>query len=371
MLSSPAVSSGESTGRFPSLDGLRAFAIGVVLLEHLAGTPRFPIGSRDFWPFVDVGYLGVRLFFVLSGFLITSLLVREHGKTGTVAVGTFYIRRAFRILPAFLVYVGLVALAAGLGQVRLRDGDLLAALTYTTNFHYTRSWELGHLWSLSVEEQFYFLWPAAIYFLGPRRLGGFALAAVASAPAIRVLAWYFAPSRDDVILEAFPCVMDSIATGTLLAVFRPQLDRLGWYQAFLRSRAFVLVPLLVCAAALETRVAIEYVVDPTVQNIAFALIVDRVVRVREGLTFRVLNSSPIVWVGTLSYSLYLWQEPFLNPKSHRWFATWPLNLALAFACATVSHYAVERPFFTARAAWERRRAAAAAAAAAAHRTAVT
>jgi peptidoglycan/LPS O-acetylase OafA/YrhL len=350
--------------RIPSLDGLRAVSILLVIGSHLLGTRGFPVGERAIGAVGDFGYLGVRVFFVISGYLITSLLLAEYARSQTVSLKGFYARRAWRIFPAFYTFVGAVTLAWIVGSLALRSGDLLAALTYTMNYHYQRSWELGHLWSLSIEEQFYLLWPALFLLGGPRRIIPISIAMIATAPVLRAIAWFTMPSPDDVIMEAYPCVMDSIAMGCLLAALTPRLDRNPRYLRFLRSPLFIVVPVIVALANLPTWFAIEYTTNITIMNLGVALLVDRCVRFPDDWTGRTLNWTPLVWLGTLSYSLYLWQEPFLNHYARSQVNTFPLNLILAFTCAVASFYLVEQPFL----AWRDRRSRARRAAAAAAST---
>src|SRR5687767_15042456 len=120
-------------GRIRSLDGLRAVAILLVLLAHLPHS----LAAAPAWTehLMPLGLLGVRVFFVISGFLISSLLFAELAKSGAISLRKFYFRRTLRIFPAFYVYVAAIAIAAALGLVVLRPYDLLAALTYTTNYH--------------------------------------------------------------------------------------------------------------------------------------------------------------------------------------------------------------------------------------------
>lgn len=337
--------------RIPSLDGLRAFSILLVLGSHLLGTRGFPVTPRAVGAVGDFGYLGVRVFFVISGYLITSLLLSEQARTGTVSLRGFYARRAWRIFPAFYTFVAVMCLAWLAGALTLRSGDLAAALTYTMNYHYERSWELGHLWSLSIEEQFYLVWPALFLLGGPRRVVPIALAMILVAPCLRAAAWFVVARPDDVCMEAYPCVMDSIAVGCLLAALRPRLDHNLHYQRFLDSPLFLMVPVLVALANLPTWWVVEYTSNITIMNVGVALCVDRCVRRPDERLGRVLNWAPLVWLGTLSYSLYLWQEPFLNQHARSVANTFPLNLVLAFGCAIVSFYLVEQPFL----AWRDRR----------------
>ncbi len=327
----------------------------LVLFSHLMGTMNFPIGEDDFHEIGDLGMLGVRVFFVISGFLITSLLISEHARTGKVSLTGFYARRAFRIFPAFYAFILAMVVADQLGAITVHFPDVAHAVSYTTNYHYDRSWELGHIWSLSVEEQFYLVWPAVFLLAGPRHVGKVAIAMVLAAPLFRVAAWFTMPHRDDVIYEAYPCVMDAIAVGSVLACYRTKLDGWARYQRFLRSPWFLVVPAAVLWANTQGWFALDYTLKISVQNVAIALIVDRCVRVTDGPVFAVLNLRACAWLGTMSYSLYLWQEPFLNHNAHTSMTTWPINVVLAVLCAVGSYYLVERPFFTVRDAWATRR----------------
>src|SRR5215831_9782405 len=169
-------------GRIPSLDGLRAISILLVVAGHSFDEGRSPL---LFELFGHLGNYGVRIFFIISGFLITTLLLKEYTKTETISLRSFYLRRALRIFPAFYVYVAVICILAVLGVVSLLRGDVLHAVTYTMNYHTTRGWYLNHIWSLSVEEQFYLIWPAALLFAGPGRAPRIALATVILAPFIR------------------------------------------------------------------------------------------------------------------------------------------------------------------------------------------
>src|SRR5262249_19081408 len=138
-------------------------------------------------PIVPVGTFGVRVFFVISGYLITQLLLAEQAKTGAISLKGFYLRRAFRIFPASYTYVGLILIFNAVGWVALMPWDPTCALTYTVNYPPARAWPLGHLWSLSVEEQFYLGWPALLLLLGATRAPLLAAAVLAIAPAARVV----------------------------------------------------------------------------------------------------------------------------------------------------------------------------------------
>lgn len=140
--------------RIPSLDGLRAISITLVVLGHLGKNGHAPLVFKSHY--TD---LGVDLFFVISGYLITSILLQEHIQTSTISLKTFYARRAFRIFPAAFVFI-LIATAFYWPQMRWYN--VASTLLYVANFDGTRPWIFGQLWSLGVEEQFYLLWPGVL-----------------------------------------------------------------------------------------------------------------------------------------------------------------------------------------------------------------
>ena len=334
-------------GRLASLDGLRAVSILLVLWSHLCKTANFPPMPRVV---LSLGDFGVRVFFVISGYLITTLLLGEQAKTGTISLKGFYVRRVYRIFPAFYAFIAVVAVLSGAGVIELRPGDLLHAVTFTMNHHQERSWWVGHLWSLSVEEQFYLIWPALLLFLGVRR-GLYAAAAVmVLSPLTRVLLWRLWPESHEGMGELFPTICDSIAVGCLLSGGRKWLGEQPAYLRALRSPAAMLLPFFALLVHQLWRHPSVYLpVGHTVVNVSLALYIDRAVRFPEGLDGRLFNTRPLEFVGKLSYSLYLWQQLFFNRYSSSPLCAFPLNVALAAVAALVSYYTVEKTFLDLRA----------------------
>jgi peptidoglycan/LPS O-acetylase OafA/YrhL len=322
-----------NTNRIPSLDGLRAIAVGFVLLGHLAGTRGFP---TEMWFFAKYAELGVRIFFVISGFLITHLLLQEQERTGTIDLKAFYVRRAYRILPAAYTYIVCVT---ALYSSALRTRDIVGAVLYISNYIHP-TWVLGHLWSLSVEEQFYLLWPFAMAFAFRKRVAIVGLV-ICACPFVRV-ALYFSPFRST-FEEFFPAVADALATGCLLSIFRPRLER---FAEALQSRWMLcLVPVTLSLHYWRNIHNRSYqVLGLTLLHCCIALLIDHVIR----RPYRVLNFRPVVWFGVLSYSLYLCQQPFLNRDSGALTTTFPLNIVLAVCVAVICHHAIERPFLALR-----------------------
>jgi peptidoglycan/LPS O-acetylase OafA/YrhL len=333
--------------RIPSLDGLRALSILLVCFGHFAYSAGFP--TRHNWWTAEYAHYGVRIFFVISGFLITSLLMREREQTGTINLKQFYIRRAYRVLPAAYLYLVVMTV---LFHKSLAYKYLIAAYTYLTSYSLHSPWVLIHLWSLSVEEQFYLVWPAAMVlgFIFARRL---AFGAVAAALVVRFVltdvGWYHAA------LWTFPAVADSLAAGCLLALYQSDLAK---HRSFFTWRGFPLIWAVTLATPVLDRYCyflkfwhiggLVHVFALTIFNLGIVLCIQNAIIVRPTL----LNTSIVIWLGNVSYSLYLWQMPFTNPTVHSWATDFPQNLILAVLAAAVSFYAIEQPALRLR---ERRR----------------
>lgn len=331
----------------PGLDGLRALAVLMVIVGHAARFPGFPAAAKALLV-VNFAHLGVNVFFVLSGFLITTLLLGERARTGRLSLRDFYARRTIRIFPAAYAYMAAVALCAWAGWVQLRPGDLLHALTYTTNYHHERGWALGHLWSLAVEEQFYLLWPLAFLLAGRRALP-VALLVLAAAPVVRTLSWLIFPGSRDGIDEEFQFVCDALATGCALALVadRVGLARLGAMVP--RGLAACALLATLAAASLMDRPSFHLPVGATLVNLGIAACVLRVVTHPSGISGRVLNSRPAAMIGLLSYSLYLWQQLFLDVDAWPALAGLAPRLLLVLLAAAASYHLLEKPLLALRA----------------------
>ena len=329
--------------RIPSLDGLRAISIALVMVAHLA-KPK-DMSSLLVRLRVDhLGNIGVKIFFEISGFLITTLLLRELSATGRINLAGFYRRRVLRIFPAYWAYLAALALLSAAGTIALLPGDMLHALTYTANYHHERSWQVNHLWSLSVEEQFYIGWPLLLWLVGVRRAAATAVAVAVLAPAVRAFMWFGLHSPESAMTREFQAICDALAVGCLLAICFNRLGASRRYQAFLTSPLFwAAVPAGVLFSVAGGMVWF-WVIGQSILQLTIALCIDRCVRLPSDRVGRALNSKPFIAVGILSYSLYLWQMLFLNPISRSPINRFPLSMVLAFAAAGASYWLVERPF---------------------------
>jgi peptidoglycan/LPS O-acetylase OafA/YrhL len=333
-----------SIKRISGLDGLRAISVLAVILGHVIHTQNGPIflGALH-----HIGNLGVRIFFVISGFLITTLLLKELEASGSISIRNFYKRRSFRILPAFVVYVAAVYLLYVFGMVALKKGDLFHTLTFTMNYHHERAWALNHLWSLSVEEQFYFVWPFLLLVTGYRASGAICLFVVVATIAVRYVMIFHFNAVDSQLTREFQAVVDAMAMGALISIYGNKLLSVGWYKRLLSSPISLVLAAIVLGASMVLGIVAKpwfYVIGQTAANIAIALLVHYTVSNANSVWGRVMENPLLVQIGLASFSLYLWQEIFLSNDSTQWFAAFPQNLAFTFIIGFMSYKFVEQPF---------------------------
>lgn len=274
----------------PELDGIRALCIVLTIFNHVPGTPLWINGT-----------VGVDIFFALSGWLITVLLLRERQATGTVSLSAFYIRRAFRILPLYYLtaaaYAALALAGAKSGGVDELRHAAIAMLTVCMEYRPDAAGNLfGHAWTLGVEEKFYLLWPAILVATIRRP----ALAAPAAAIALALLFAAFGVTT--LILRGYLGL--SFGAGlAMLAFHTPRVERL------LRSRfgvaPFLLLMLAAYAASIVRR-------DAAVWNVVLAfgaaLTIGTLWFQRDLPVGRWLSAGPLPWLGRLTYAIYLIQS---------------------------------------------------------------
>jgi peptidoglycan/LPS O-acetylase OafA/YrhL len=207
---------------------------------------------------------------------------------------------------------------------------------------------LGHTWSLSVEEQFYLLWPLILKLSSPKRSKWTALAVVIVAPFIRVASYFLLPTTHPRIGMMLHTRADSLMSGALLALVCLNEDHLRILKRFVSSR---LIPIAsVCFAAIDTLLTTHFKgayllpVGYSLQNLVIALLIAHVVFYDKTVLGRTLNNPVVVHVGVISYSLYLWQPLFLTTKNTTFTGVFPWNIVCAFLAAELSYYLLEKPF---------------------------
>jgi len=337
--------------QLPSLDGLRGIAILAVMLNNARYLPG--------------GFLGVDIFFVLSGFLITALLLQEWQRTGTIRLGAFYARRALRLLPALFALLAVVLLAPGLFYLAAPPWkDAAIAALYATNwvnaFGLRNMVILDHTWSLTVEEQFYVLWPPlvpALLALRVRRrwILSMVLLGIGVSTGLRLLLWD-GPASIKRLYYGLDTRLDALLVGCLVAllVSWDLIPRTGKAVTAIRviagACAAALVLLLVTADR-ESR--LTYHGLSTLACAAVAGVLLHVVYCPSRFRMLVLENAPIVWIGRISYGLYLWHDPlFLDLLNSTRMAKLGLSglpalvvrFTVAFAVASLCFYLIERPF---------------------------
>ena len=331
---------GEKPGRTPALDGFRGLAILAVMAYHFQ-TDVFPSGS-----------LGVDLFFVLSGFLITGLLLKEQATRGNVDLRLFYVRRALRLWPALTALVAYAAVQGALKGHPLSISDAAQALTYTTNLVIAFSNHqdpLALTWSLGVEEQFYLLWPPLVVLALARgrilRLSLCAFAVllvveVAEAALITGVRTYFLPTSR---------FYELVAGGLLAVLLEREAARHAVSRLCILPVALLgLVGIGVAVLLPEDRpLAVGTLIGWVVTLSALAVIGH--VSTQSGSWFsRGLGSRPSAWIGQRSYSIYLWHLVVLGVVADhlhlRPAESLPLLVGLSLIVGHLSFELIEKPF---------------------------
>jgi len=337
-------------GYRPELDGLRALAVAAVMLFH----------ANVSW--AKGGFLGVDVFFVLSGFLITRLLLEERETSGHLALGRFYLRRILRLFPALVVVCLACALYASIwlphDQLLRTWRDVFATATYHMNWVQALHTQplfglLDHAWSLSIEEQFYVIWPLVV--IVAHRVGGVrgvGLVALSGAAASAVMRLVFL--HHEVPVRRIYFGLDTHADGLLLGCALAALTLLwptmskalsGRVTRWVGPAALVVIGVAAATVSLTSRALYQWGYLAFVAVTAL-LVADLFAR---GLTARLLRREPLVAIGRVSYGLYLWHWPVylvLNGGRIHW-AFVPLTvlrLVVSGLMAVLSFRLVEQPF---------------------------
>ena len=368
-------------GHQPSLDGIRGIAILAVLAIHFE------------WPWLPGGFFGVDVFFALSGFLITTLLLEEQLQSGRISLGRFFMRRVLRLYPALvgLVVVSTVfALLFHRESTPGRDFSVAAAvLLYVANWMSmadTQAWFGGmpHTWSLAVEMQFYVLWAAIIAivsrrYAGPTQRGTLlkVLTVIAGSIVIisatwRAILWAHHANWLRVYLGT-DTRLDAIFVGATAALVRLQgvqkssspwmVNQPRWVIAGLETICFAVIVLLF--AVVHFASPLPGVIDFTIVAIATTVLILTTVLRTDTLFGAIFRLRPLTWIGQISYSLYIWHVPAAKLlRADRLVAAglppWAagtVRVVVAVLLAAVSYYAIERTFLRMKRRFEPRRAA--------------
>ena len=341
----PLLSAVLNHDKYPSLNGLRGVSILMVVVSHL----RF--SWNPWYHIVFNGPLGVGMFFVISGFLITTLCLKEIRQEGRLSLRAFYIRRGLRILPVAYLYIFIVFLLDKLFHLHLPYFQYLAALFYMMNFSYFirngSTVEMGHFWSLATEEQFYIIFPFVLK--KSRKLFGYCVGFIVLAlPLICTLQQIF-PAINGGVAYGFTHYLikfQSIAVGCLLALlaFNNRLD--GKWLFAQKFWGNIIAIILIYALQFDP----FYTLGAVYSNLVIALLIGYIILTNiiktNDWVYRVLNSKILKLIGTLSYSIYIWQQIFTfgDDRLPAVFQTFPYNIGFLIVIPCISYYGYERYF---------------------------
>jgi peptidoglycan/LPS O-acetylase OafA/YrhL len=300
---------------------------------------KFSLGTQSGRP--DRSYY----FFLISGLLITFLLLKEEKKTGTISLRNFFVRRSLRVFPVFYALLLVYFILQSFGVLQINQISWITSLTYTKYFITDASWEMGHFWSLSVEEHFYLVWAFVFLYLKPFRTW-FAFAVIIACVLLRLTTGINA-------VHIFTRA-DAIMVGCLFAIY---YDRLVLFirnqPAILRWATFVVFILCTtCGQHLMPFISVTYRKHMTLAltgshglftDLSIGLIILISINYTDNLYFKLLNWRPADYLGQISYSIYIWQQLYFSDKigalSHL-----PLNIFLIIISAVLSFNFVEKPF---------------------------
>jgi peptidoglycan/LPS O-acetylase OafA/YrhL len=334
-----------SAARVRGLDGLRALAVLLVFAHHINGQA------------LPGGFIAVDLFFVLSGYLITSLLLREREAIGTVSLRSFYARRALRLYPALIVFVFTVTPIALRDHLGLPLKDGLASLTYVEDLWWNYSGHVSlvlHTWSLSVEEQFYVVWPVVLIVMLARGWNPRIVVWVLVVASIGVTyAIYRAHLPRLSVIQILPTShVAELGSGILLALAQQR----GAGRVLLRVSGAV-----VGVAAVAALLVAEFVLPPRwwafpAGTLACWPAVAHLALHPESRLSRLFSARVPVWLGERSYGFYLWHFPIIVLLTRHGFHSYgeaAIALPLALIATCVSWRFVETPFLRRKARFER------------------
>ncbi len=339
----------------PSLNGLRAFSILLVIFSHLMVVDSFPGFLKTFLEPIANGEIGVRLFFVISGFLITWLLIKEKEKTGRINIKKFYIRRLLRIFPVFYFYILFVFLVSRVTGNAIRYEVFITSFLYLQNFGFGGyHWLLSHSWTLAVEEQFYLIWPWIARQTSNKLPILISLLVLVIGLLSRIIAYKF-PSLSNYLLLPFLMHIDFLYGGCLLAFIIAYKQE--WYKRQIAKIRGWILPVglffVFIFGYYEFDPRLDRLVLPiagTYMTIYFVILIGWVTNKSNSnsTVYKLLNNSILNRIGILSYGLYVWQQFFLvpiyNSYSEYWWTQFPQNILLLIVAVQFSYYIIEKPF---------------------------
>jgi peptidoglycan/LPS O-acetylase OafA/YrhL len=325
--------------RIGALDGWRGVAILLVLIDHAGELSHSSLIHKV----TRVGATGVGIFFALSGFLITSLLVSEKAKTGRILLARFYVRRIFRIVPSVLVFLLTLLCLRYFGFLQVTNLQVSSSLLLFRNYirsDWGTGWYTAHFWSLMVEEHFYLVWPLLYIFTR-------ANVKILTALALTVAAWRavsfhyhllpgpWAPGRTDVRIDA-------LLWGCILAIAFSRPEWRDKLKRMLSGKVLLVLVLIDIVSNLGNGQHNYSFYEP----IILAVLVVWPILYSNSALRRFLDLRVLTLIGKVSYSLYIWQQLWMlfpgAPMPFPRLQAFPMNVLMALLCGVASYYGVEK-----------------------------
>jgi peptidoglycan/LPS O-acetylase OafA/YrhL len=340
------------------IDGLRAIAILLVLFSHSvhSGIPEFLSKIIQFW---NAGTVGVRLFFLISGFLITTILKNELKKNGKINFKNFFIRRFLRIFPAFYFYLLILFILSFFNLIVIGPSAIFFAMFYIQNLNvfqntelFPTSWLVKHSWSLSVEEQFYLIYP---FIVNPtlnffkRKLINKIILMTTIFTFFRILNYSY-PDISRITGGVFFMHCDFLIYGGLLSTINENdkkflIRKISPYKYLILLISFIV---LIYASKYEYNSVINIAINGNLILISSLYVLTFFVLFPNSKLGNLMENKMLKSVGKLSYGLYIWQQLFMGStdlwNNFKILTFFPYNIIVIFICAIISFYLIEKPF---------------------------
>ncbi|RKS13293.1 acyltransferase [Flavobacterium sp. 120] len=342
--------------RIKSLDGIRAVSIVMVLLGHGKETIDPKYTDNFIFNVISNSSLGVMIFFVISGYLITSLLLKEKEVHGKISIKNFYIRRIFRIFPIFYLYIITILILKNIGyhSIFTDYSTVLFAGLYLWNYkHFFQipetngNWFFGHTWSLSLEEQFYLIWPFLFSRFNINNLKKVTIGIILISPFLGLITYFILPNSRGQIGMMLPTGSGTIFMGCLGAILEKEIDFKKKLISLLNNKALVFLGFLfvfIINPFLSNKFGGGYsILFGNSLNSAIIMFLIFYCIYVTSLVSTFLNKKLLVKIGLISYSLYIWQQLFLTDLINLPINRFPINLVMCFVVAIISYHFIEKP----------------------------
>ncbi|RZK48300.1 MAG: acyltransferase [Pedobacter sp.] len=335
----------------PTLNGWRAIAIIFVIMSHFKLTLTKDTLVQVILKYIFISNFGVKIFFVLSGFLITTLLIKESNNTGKIHVKKFLIRRFLKLIPLLYLYISIIILINYALKLDLHYNNILLPILFFTNYDLQSTWLTMHTWSISVTEQFYLFFLITLHLIKLKYLSITILASVL----------IFIPFLINIstVLNIHPSLLllptfyyaSNLFIGCLLSLVMHDFNKV---KTFINNRYFTIYNLLTsiiiiylinyCVIAFKPNEIIKYFCNILTSTLIAYLITFTITNNKN--KFSLLLEKPLfVTLGLMSYSLFLWQQLFIIPKGNypslEKYFFFPLNIILLFLISYLSYQYLE------------------------------